>query len=47
MRMPVLSEWSLTSEISVITFSLTRSAIFLITPDVAALLHAVGQLASR
>ncbi len=33
MRMPVRSEWSFTSEISLSTFSLTRSAIFLITPE--------------
>ena len=33
MRMPVRSEWSARSETSVITFSWTRSAIFLITPE--------------
>ena len=33
MRIPVLSEWSARSETSVITFSLTRSAIFLMTPE--------------
>ncbi len=33
MRMPDLSEWSARSETSVITFSWTRSAIFLITPE--------------
>ena len=32
-RIPVLSEWSARSETSVITLSLTRSAIFLITPE--------------
>ena len=31
-RMPLRSEWSWTSEISVSFFSLTRSTIFLMTP---------------